>query len=72
MKKFVVVTRSGKDYKVLSSSDNFDEILESCEILSKRHKTIFRGQMISDRMAQLDHQYNGIASQAICMKKLVA
>ncbi len=72
MKKYVAVVKNKNDYTVVSSSDNFDDILETCETLSKKHDTLFRGQMISEKMAQLDHQYNGVSSQAICMKKLVA
>jgi ABC-type uncharacterized transport system ATPase subunit len=72
MAKYVAVVKNKNKYTVISSSDNFDDILEACESLSKKHSTLFRGQMISDGMAQLDHQYNGVASQAVCMRKLVA
>lgn len=72
MKKYVAVVKNKNDYTIVSSSDNFDDILETCEALSKKHDTLFMGQMISEKMAQLDHQYNGVSSQAICMKKLVA
>ena len=72
MNKYVAVVKNKNKYTVISSSDSFDDILEKCETLSKKHKTLFRGQMISEKMAQLDHQYNGASGQAICMKKLVA
>ena len=72
MKKYVAVVKNKNNYVVVSSSNNFDDILETCETLSKECNTLFRGQMISEKMAQLDHQYNGASSQAICMKKLVA
>ncbi len=72
MEKYVAVIKNKSAYTVLASSDSFDDILETCETLSKKHDTLFRGQMISEKMAQLDHLYNGASSQAICMKKLVA
>ena len=71
MKKFVAVIKSGNDYKTISSTDSFDEILDICESLSKKYNTLYRGQMISDKMAQLDHEYNGKSSCAVSVKKLV-
>lgn len=71
MNKYIAVIKVGSHYKIVSSSADFDENLESCEILCEKHNPLFRGQIISNKMAQLEHEYNGKSSHAISMKRLI-
>lgn len=71
MKKFVIVIKKGSHFKEIESDTNFEKILERCETLSEEYNPLFRGYMVNDNVAYLEHEYTGKRSQAISMRRLV-